>query len=382
MDKIKSDNTLFQYFEPVIIIVFWLVLFASPVILSDSDYGLAWNQVFRVWISYTPYLLLFLVNHFVLLPYLFFQNRRLLFVGSAVFLILCMAFGESFLRRKMFLPPSQFDSIEQMPPPAYDHGDPPSNWDQVPPPTTQGPPPQYFPPKGPPREKPIYLGFFVISILIIGFDTGLRLSVKWVRAEQIRTFVEKENMQTQLAFLRNQVSPHFFMNTLNNIHALIDIDTDEAKESIIRLSKLMRHLLYDSEAEQISIRKEINFIKNYVDLMRLRYSDKIEIQLRIPPQLPDKLIPPLLFTSFVENAFKHGISYQKSMFIHISFQYSDDGLHFHVRNSHTGAKSEAGHAGIGIVNSKKRLDLLYGDEYTLDIEDKEDEFIVNLTIPV
>lgn len=234
----------------------------------------------------------------------------------------------------------------------------------------------------PPRELPPFISFFVISVLIVGFDTGLRLSVKWVHSEQMRTFVEKENMQTQLAFLRNQVSPHFFMNTLNNIHSLIDIDTGEAKESIIRLSKLMRHLLYDSEAEEIPIRKEITFIKNYVDLMRLRFSEKIEIDLQIPTQVPDKSIPPLLFTSFVENAFKHGISYQKSVFIHISFLYIDDCLHFRIRNSYYRTGSEIGHSGIGIANSRKRLDLIYGDQYNLDIEDKENEFIVNLIIPI
>ena len=116
--------------------------------------------------------------------------------------------------------------------------------------------------------------------------------------------------------------------------------------------------------------------------MRLRYSDKIQINLQIPSQLPDKLIPPLLFTSFVENAFKHGVSYQKSMNIQISFLYEDDRLHFQIRNSHSGSKSAKGHNGIGITNARKRLDLLYGDQYKLDIDDKEEEFIVNLIIPV
>ena len=172
------------------------------------------------------------------------------------------------------------------------------------------------------------------------------------------------------------------MNTLNNIHALIDIDTDEAKDSIIRLSKFMRHLLYDSEAEKIPIKKQIDFIQNYVELMRLRYSDKLQIDLHAPEQLPDKLIPPLLFTSFVENAFKHGVSYQKSMFINITFLFTEDTLHFHIKNRHSGSRSEKEHGGIGIANAKKRLDLIYGDRYKLDIDDKEEEFIVNLIIPL
>ncbi len=150
------------------------------------------------------------------------------------------------------------------------------------------------------------------------------MMVRWSKLEQEKTLLEKENVQNQLAFLRNQVSPHFFMNTLNNIHALIDVDTEEAKEAIIKLSKLMRHLLYDSQAELVPLAKEMEFIQSYINLMKLRFSEKVKINLSIPDQLPDKSIPPFLFTSFVENAFKHGISYQNSSFIDIVFLYKPD----------------------------------------------------------
>ncbi len=187
----------------------------------------------------------------------------------------------------------------------------------------------------------------IFSFLLVGFDTGLMTIFRLAKSERKRAILEKQNADVQLAFLRNQVSPHFFMNTLNNIHSLIDFDTDEAKDSIIRLSKLMRHLLYDSEIEKIPIRKEIEFIKNYVDLMKLRYSDKVKITLDLPDQLPDKSIPPLLFTSFVENAFKHGISYQHSSFINITFSIDDDQLNFEVRNSNPGLTKKDEPSGIG-----------------------------------
>lgn len=281
-----------------------------------------------------------------------------------------MAVGIFYFRGNLLKPANQIGRIEQP------HANP-QKYGTPPPMRNQNPPRQR-----PPRELPPYIWFVVISILIVGFDTGLRISVKWVSSEQMRIIVEKENMQTQLAFLRNQVSPHFFMNTLNNIHSLIDYDTREAKESIIRLSKLMRHLLYDSEAEKIPFQKEIDFIKSYVDLMRLRYSDQAKIELRLPPQIPDISIPPLLFTSFVENAFKHGASKQASMLIVISFAYEGEKLRFQIRNNHAQNSIKEDHVGIGITNSKKRLNLLYGDLYTLNIEDSEDEFVVNLIIPV
>jgi LytS/YehU family sensor histidine kinase len=156
-----------------------------------------------------------------------------------------------------------------------------------------------------------------IGILILGFDLGLRTSFKWSRLEQQRTQLEKENIKNELAFLRNQLSPHFFMNTLNNIHSLIDIDTEEAKESIIRLSHLMRHLLYDSEDESIPLSKEVNFIQSYVELMKLRYTDKVKVSFTVDSDTSNISIPPLLFTSLIENAFKYGVSYKQKSFINI-----------------------------------------------------------------
>ena len=222
---------------------------------------------------------------------------------------------------------------------------------------------------------------FIIGLLIVGFDAGFRMNFRWTRLEQERTELEKENIENQLAFLRNQVSPHFFMNTLNNIHSLIDIDTEEAKEAIIKLSKLMRHLLYDSEAEKIPLKNELDFIGSYIKLMKLRFSDKVNIELDIPDHIPQKSIPPLLFTSFVENAFKHGISYEKSSFIKIRFLFTDDRLTFKLNNS-ISEKKNMGSGGIGIENSRKRLDILYGKDYQLDINETGTEYHLTLNLPL
>ncbi|MBC8486302.1 MAG: histidine kinase [Bacteroidetes bacterium] len=246
--------------------------------------------------------------------------------------------------------------------------------------------PDGAPPPPPQRKNPFpfppFVNMFIISVLIIGFDTGMRMMVRWSKLEQEKTLLEKENVQNQLAFLRNQVSPHFFMNTLNNIHALIDVNTEEAKESVIKLSKLMRHLLYDSQSELVSLSKEFEFIKSYINLMKLRYSEKVKIKLSVPEQLPDKSIPPLLFTSFVENAFKHGISYQNSSFINITFSLEPEHLTFEIVNSIPDIKKDKSEPGIGIENSRKRLDIIYRDKYSLNIEEKSEEYKLILTIPV
>lgn len=371
MKEKKHNIKYFLLFEPLIIITFWVVLLSSPILLGSSEEGIVWQQIFKVWISFLPYLILFFIVHFVLLPFLFFRNKRWLFSLSALALIGLMAIGVSF----------QMDDNRPPRP-----GDGPISEEHF----SRGLPPVHSGPKGGafpnapnlPKQLPPPLTFIIISLLIVGFDTGLKLSVKWVQSEQKRIHAEKENVESQLAFLRNQISPHFFMNTLNNIHSLIDFDTEQAKDSIIQLSKLMRHLLYDSESDKIALQKEISFIKNYVELMKLRFSDKVIINLDIPDLLPNKSIPPLLFTSYVENAFKHGVSYKQASFINISFSFTEDKLTFNIINSKTIKDQVEEPSGIGIVNSRKRLDLIYGTNYTLEIADSKIEYNVHLNIPI
>jgi Putative regulator of cell autolysis len=172
------------------------------------------------------------------------------------------------------------------------------------------------------------------------------------------------------------------MNTLNNIHALIDIDTEKAKETVIGLSKMMRYVLYDSSQPTISLEKEVFFIQNYIELMKLRYIDKVNIKLYLPEVIPSVQIPPLLFISFLENAFKHGISYRKDSYISFSLQVNERDIECLVTNSNCDHISHDNEQGIGLENVRKRLNLLYPDNYTLKIDSTIDEFSVLLIIPL
>ena len=373
MNKIKRINHL-KFLEPFVSVVFWGLLFASPLLfrMVEED-QIEWDHIFRVWRTFLPYLGLYLVNRFVFLPLFLFRGKRWLFFISNMVLIVATATVMHIYSPNVHGPRPMEDRSETM-----------GNLSDRPPgerPPGDRPPGDRPPRQQPPRQLPPFISFMVVSILIIGFDSGLLISVKWAQSEQERIRAEKENMASQLAFLQNQVSPHFFMNTLNNIHSLIDIDASEAKEAIIKLSKLMRHMLYDSQVQLIPLKKEIEFISSYVELMKLRFSDKVRINLHIPDKISEKSVPPMLFTSFVENAFKHGISYQAKSFIDISFANGSDKLSFVIRNSNPGMKKEEGPPGIGIENSRKRLDLIYGDSYTLDIIETPDEFTVSLKIP-
>ncbi len=376
MTFFNDKKNFSRFLETFLLTIFWLLLFASPFILDESEYGINWTHIVNVWIMFLPYLALFLINRFVFLPYLFFRNRRLLFILANLILIVNVAYAIEYFKINNR---ARSPGIMQSGPPRGPQGE-----FQRPQGEFRKPPPHLRerPRKPPPKQLPPMISFMVISVLVIGFDTGLKLSVKWMQSEQKRVNAEKQNVETQLAFLRNQVSPHFFMNTLNNIHSLIDIDTEEAKESIIRLSKLMRHLLYDSEVDKIPIQKEFDFIRNYVDLMRLRFSDKVNITVEFPENIPQKDIPPLLFTSFLENAFKHGISYRSNSFIHVSFSVSHNRLAFSIVNSKAEKREKITNGGIGIANSKQRLDLLFGDSYELNIDESSDRYSVNLSLPI
>ncbi|MBK8879994.1 MAG: histidine kinase [Haliscomenobacter sp.] len=228
------------------------------------------------------------------------------------------------------------------------------------------------------------LNNLITALLIIGSSTALELEYKWRSEQKLRKDAEKEQLKTNLALLRHQVSPHFFMNTLNNIHTLVEIDSGKAQVAIERLSTLMRYLLYDSAQITIELKKEIDFVNSFVSLMQLRHSDEVKVKIWIPDQIPDIKIPPMLFISLLENAFKHGVSYPLKSYIYLEIQIHENTLSCNIKNSKhkTVANQFDEYSGIGLENIKKSLNLLYEKDYKLEISDKENEFEVNLIIPL
>ncbi len=375
MEEITKNKRKFNLFEISIICLFWILLFASPLLFSHTKGVIDWNHVFKVWKGHSLLLILFLLNRFILVPFLFFRHRRAIYIITATLLIGVAATGMYFIDKK-----PQAEGDRRVPENNIERKRKPEPG-QLPP----GPPGQNGKNRtgrSQPEPVPAWINLLVLSVLVFGFDTGFKTASRWIYSEQQRIILEKENIETQLAYLRHQISPHFFMNTLNNIHALIDVDTVEAKKALIRLSSLMRHLLYESDRKLSPLKNEIEFIRSYVDLMKLRYSKDVRITLTIPDEIPEKSIPPLLFISLLENAFKHGISYLHDSFIDIDINFTGENLQLNITNSKTSEGADSTEAGIGIQNTRKRLDLLYKDSYTLDITDRRDIFITNLTIPV
>ncbi len=205
--------------------------------------------------------------------------------------------------------------------------------------------------------------------------------LKSLRDDEMLKDLERQRLESELQYLKYQLNPHFFMNTLNNIYALVGLNTEQAKKTIIELSKLMRYVLYEANKNRISLEHEIQFLENYIALMKLRYIDNLNIRTEFPVVVPCVQIPPLLFISLLENAFKHGVSYQEPSFIEVRIELADEGVIFNCKNSkHTHAHKDAYH-GIGIDNIKKRLHLLYGNNYTFTTNESENCFEVLLIIP-
>ncbi|MBQ2196997.1 MAG: histidine kinase [Prevotella sp.] len=372
--------------ENLVYLGLWLTLFLAPVVTmffrpsSNTEMDFDWSEVFHVWKTYVIYLVIFLIHNFILAPLLIYKNKKTMYLLTttclvAVFIMFqCtqkpkhlpahhhrMKMEKEFHRfnkdkdcrsHKEFHPKFREDKMrrehkEPLPPLMFGQAD---------------------------------LAHSIMIILLLGMNLGIKLYFKSDQDAKEMQQLEKQNLEQQLEYLKCQINPHFFMNTLNNIHALVDINPEMAKSTILELSKLMRYVLYEGAKTLVPLQKDINFMRNYINLMKLRYTDKVKIDIDIPENIPDKSIPPMLLITFVENAFKHGVSYKDYSFITIKLTCTDERLYFSCQNSkHPESTNEQG--GVGLANVKKRLELLFGDNHHLDIHDEDNTYMVNLEIP-
>ena len=370
--------------ENMIYLVVWGLLFAAPLLslyirtVSDPNIAFDWTEVFLVWRKFAVFLLLFLVHNYLLAPLLVHEHKRILYLSFVAvvfvgFTIYQCSSRPDIKKPRGHRPPPPMEQ-GHMPPPAFDGEAPFDN-----------PPPPDFRPDGPP---PIVGEHDILAVVVLILMFGANLGTKYYfrsRGDQKRLVeLEKQNLEQQLEYLRYQINPHFFMNTLNNIHALVDIDPTKAQETILELSKMMRFLLYESDKNGVPLSREFEFLRTYITLMQLRYTDKVRITLDLPTELPDKTIPPLMLISFVENAFKHGVSYQRESFIEVKAKVKTERLYFSCRNSKTDNPDEEDDkkGGVGLANIRKRLNLLYDNNYTLHIQNFPDIYTVELVIPL
>lgn len=222
------------------------------------------------------------------------------------------------------------------------------------------------------------------SILFLGFSSGLMLTIKMVRTQLAAKEREKElikqKLETELRFLRNQINPHFLMNTLNNIYALARKKSDDTPEVVMRLSELLRFVLYDSNGQYITLNEEVGMLEDYLALETIRYNDRLSIKFTKDIDYNLYKITPLLLLPFIENAFKHGISETRfESFISINLKVHDGYLELVVENTNDHENSAIPVSNIGLKNVKRQLELTYGD-YKLNINNDNQIFKIDLFV--
>ena len=419
--------------EVILYLVLWAILFAAPVVsvlvgdvffssatdaatASDQASSIDWNGVFNAWGLLAMFCVTFFLHNFLIAPLLVYGNRKWAYgISVAVLLVVFFAYQLACrphhpeARPNGAPKPKMERTEEDMKNPVMAHelpdntpglrpvggpGEPFAGEYGTPPSEGEGPrkPPQ---PRGEEgedshrkeMEPPRVFGgqdsvAFIIMALLLGLNVCTKYFFKSLDDKKKFKELERENLNRQLEYLKYQINPHFFMNTLNNIHALVDIDPEQAKHTIEVLSKLMRYALYEGNKTMAPLQKELDFIGHYMDLMKIRYTDKVRITLSLPPAVPDVQVPSLLFTTFVENAFKHGVSYQRESFIEVSVSVDEatQEIDFCCCNSRIPA-AEDKHGGVGLQNAKKRLQLIYGDEYELNVISNEEEYRLLLRLP-
>lgn len=219
-------------------------------------------------------------------------------------------------------------------------------------------------------------------IFIIMGSTAFRLIADKIKQQQRAKEKETENLKTELSFLRSQVSPHFMFNVLNNMVALARKKSDLLEPSLIKLSSLLRYMLYETDEDKVLLEKEIEYLNSYIELQSQRFGKNVDINATFEPVTDGFIIEPMLLIPFVENAFKHGTGLVPNAQISISLQLRKNELHFCVRNRYneTAAWEKDKTSGIGLTNVKRRLNLLYPDNHSLQITKEDGWFSILLKL--
>lgn len=374
--------------ENVTYIAMWLLLFSTPMLIliihasSNSNLDIDWWTIMHIEEILAMYFVAFLVHNFLLAPMLLYKQQTWRYVCSILILVVAFIALQSWIRPIMHEQQRHRPRAEMPMMQRYYKADNFRN-DRPRPQFDDRPRPQFKEPR--PFIGPAELTNTLALIFLMGMNLGVKLYYKADKDRNRMQQLEKENLKQRLNYLRYQISPHFFMNTLNNIHALVDIDPEKAKKSIVELSKLMRHILYDGDTNISPLSDEVQFLQNYIALMKMRFTGMVKVNTDFPAMTSQKGIAPLILAIFAENAFKHGVSYKSPSNIDMTLRcHNNEFILFTCKNSKRkdGAKEKDLDGGIGLRNVKNRLELIYGDRYHIDIKDTEDNYKVRLLLPL
>jgi two-component system, LytTR family, sensor kinase len=331
----------------------WLVLFFLPYILSignGNEVKIMWPIVVITFIGIG----LFYLNALLLIPELLYKKKKTLYFIFVIGILIICAFGFDLLEKLLFQYP-------EMPKP------------QMPaPPLMQDRP--HIP--SPPKNSIIpFLLFFVLG-------AGYRFYLDKIESKKLMEERIKKDLENEVVFLKGQINPHFLLNMLNNVVALNRTNPMEVEPVLIKLSELMHYSLYLSDQHKVELKEEAEYIKNYIELQKIRLSEDVQLDYSIDIEgVAHYRIVPLLLLPFIENAFKHGIGFVKNPAISIDVKMLDGELILNVKNSKSSnVKGDLSKGGVGLANVRRRLELAYPNRHTLDINVTEDEYTVELKV--
>ena len=375
---------------------------ALPIIFSPDASSLSdlWKYppALKDFLVYLALLLFFYFNYFWLIPNYYFKRKYggfslisvICFVAIVLVPNLLIGFQGSPARagyewpanNPMPLPsdrpPRQFDP-SPAPPPADSI---PSYGQESPPPGDRPfPPPGHFHGHGPGPQQPVSRSLLLdishqvfLFLAVFFFSLILKISYRW-------RLTEKEKLNAELSYLKAQINPHFLFNILNTIYSLAIEKSDQTGTAVVKLSQMMRYVISDASDHMVPLSREIDYLSNYIELQKMRFGDSIPLSFAVTGKAPGQLIAPLILISFVENAFKHGVNAAENTDIRITVNIDEKQLHFRAFNNKvTVLDAQKTTGGLGIENTRQRLQLLYPGRHTLSIRDEERYFEVSLSL--
>lgn len=351
----KSKSTLITI---IIHILIWgilgLIYFSQPLLLSITLPCQLWIKQIIIW---GLLIAAFYLNSFILVPKFLLKNNTGIYFLFVLVIVAVIVMLNIYVDKWLNLHQLMEAAFHKSGPPKHHNKGRDYNWD---------------------------IAMIATIALVLGISTSITTIQKWQKDKQLHQDLEQDRVSSELSFLKAQINPHFFFNTLNNIYALTHVNADISRKAIHQLSRMMRYVLYDTQNSTTQLSQEIAFIKDYISLMELRLTDVVKIEFTSPAALKDMAIAPMIFLPFVENAFKHGVSATQPSHISITVSQNDTSVELNVVNTIIKEQSnnlEEG-SGIGLNNTKRRLDLLYPGKHTLIINESTTEniYLVHLTL--
>lgn len=348
--KLKNSVKIFLH------VLLWCIVLIVPFYIMSRSSEMDLRHYYGFLVKVSILAILFYVNYLYLIDKFLFKRKLVAYILLNVGLIALLIGIQTFMMDMVMTPPPA-PSINRL----HDEN--------------RGPRPPFY-------MKILFDNLLII--LIVGMSVALKATLRWYRDSMNYEMMKNAHLEADLKNLRNQLNPHFLFNTLNNIYSLIVVDSNKAQESVHRLSNLLRYVMYDDNQKFVPLEKELDFTRNYIDLMKLRLRTNIKLNVTIEGNTSNDLIAPLMFITLIENAFKHGMNNSENCFINIQILVENGkGVLCTVENSLGSEFSqnvEALNSGIGLPNLSKRLELLYPNKYEFTTDRRKDSFFALLRI--